>query len=74
MGKRQPLLRVVRGEPTPEEVAALVAVITARMTRDRTAAASAGATPASAWSDRTRLVRTIFPPGPGGWRASAWPR
>ncbi|MFD0773758.1 acyl-CoA carboxylase subunit epsilon, partial [Streptomonospora algeriensis] len=25
-----PLLRVVRGDPTPEEVAALVAVLTAR--------------------------------------------
>jgi hypothetical protein len=65
-----PLLRVVRGNPSPEELAALVAVIAAR---------SAGGTDAepavrSAWTDRARLVRQPLRPGPGAWKASALPR
>jgi Acyl-CoA carboxylase epsilon subunit len=63
-----PLLRVVRGEPTAEELAALVAVLAAR----------AGAEPPpeplrSAWADP---ARQLFAPrvGPGAWRRSALPR
>lgn len=71
-------LRIVRGDPSAEEVAALVAVLTARAQ----AAASArrdgasGGAPASRWADRSRLTRTPVParPGPGAWRASALPR
>ncbi len=66
-----PFLRVVRGEPTPEELAALVVVLQARAT------ATAGAGPAgpfSAWRDRSRYVRQPLRPGPGAWRASALPR
>ena len=67
---QQPLLRVVRGEPTAEELAALVAVVTAR------AAAGAGDRPRrrTAWNDPTRLVRGPVHRGPDGWRASAFPR
>ena len=67
MSDEQPLLRVVRGEPSAEELAALVAVVTAR--------ASAGGpetTPRSAWTERARLVRRCPAPGPGAWRASGW--
>jgi len=35
--------------------------------------ADAGPTRA-AWADRTRLVRTRLPHGPGAWRASGMPR
>ena len=65
-----PLLRVVRGEPTAEELAALVAVVTARAT------AGGGGGPArrTAWNDPARLVRTAVHVAPGGWRASAMPR
>lgn len=66
----RPLLRVVRGEPTPEELAALVAVLTARA-----AAPGPGQPPpVSGWTDRARLVRPAVVPSPGGWRASGWPR
>ncbi|GAB3992395.1 acyl-CoA carboxylase subunit epsilon [Nocardioides marmoraquaticus] len=62
-----PLLRVVKGDPTPEELAALVAVVAA--------AASGGEEPPaprrSEWSARHRLVRTPLQHGPGAWRASA---
>lgn len=66
MSDEQPLLRVVRGEPTAEELAALVAVVTAR------AVARPESTPNSAWTDRTRLVRRSLAPGTGAWRASGW--
>jgi hypothetical protein len=66
-----PFLRVVRGDPTPEEIAALVAVLTARA---RAASASPPAPrPRSAWSDPSRRLRGTLPHGPGAWRASALP-
>jgi len=63
----RPLLRVVRGDPTPEELAALIAVVTIR-------AAGAPAAPGdpSAWTDRARLVRRCPPAAPGAWRNSGW--
>ena len=68
-------LKVVRGEPTPEELAALVAVLAAR------AAAGGAAEPerpraVSGWTDRSRYVRTARREfgAPSGWRASALPR
>ncbi|WP_121433680.1 acyl-CoA carboxylase subunit epsilon [Actinomadura pelletieri] len=76
----QPFLQVVRGDPGPEEIAALVAVLTARA-RAAAAARNAAnrASRPSRWADRTRLVRATGadgprPRGPGAWRASALPR
>ena len=65
----RPPLRLVRGDASPEEVAAILAVLSA---------ASAGAPePArrhtGAWTSRERTVRRPLSPGPGAWRASAWP-
>lgn len=67
-------LRIVRGDASPEEVAALVAVLTARAQAHAEAAARAGAAARhrSAWSDRARLVRGPLAHGSGAWRASAW--
>ena len=68
----RPLLRVVRGEPSDEELAALTAVVLA------VAAARSEAEPSqasrSAWTDRSALVRRTPHPGPGAWRASALAR
>jgi len=65
----QPFLRVVRGDATPEEVAALVAVLgsmgPAEPERKRR-------TPE--WSAHHRKVRRTLPHGPGGWRSSGLPR
>jgi hypothetical protein len=61
-----PLLRVVKGEPTPAELAALTVVLAAlsqRRPRRRP-------TPVGAWASRADAVRTPVQPGPGGWRAS----
>jgi hypothetical protein len=66
----EPALRVVHGDATPEEIAALVAVLLARP-------GDAGVPPAaparSAWADRSRQLRRPLHPGPGAWRRSAWP-
>ncbi len=75
-----PLLRVVRGDATAEETAALVAVLVlARAAAARQARADAGRGQAngharSGWSDKSRLSQRPLPHGPGGWRASALPR
>ena len=66
-----PTLRIVKGEPTAAEVAALVAVVAASGTEPEPGAAPR---PQSVWSSRGRLVRPPQRPGPGAWRASAWPR
>jgi len=65
--QKQPLLRVVRGNPTPEELAALVAVVATR--------GSAEPDPAPVRSLWARpVLRTALPHGPGAWRASTLPR
>ena len=76
--ERQPFLRVVRGNPTAEELAALTLVLAARA---RAAAAAAAARPAastpasrSSWSAKSRLLRQTVSPGSGGWKRSALPR
>jgi hypothetical protein len=70
-GRQAPVLRVVRGDATAEEVAALVAVLTGR------AAAAPTDTPAprrSQWAAHERRMRRPVHPSPNGWRASAFPR
>jgi hypothetical protein len=64
----RPLLQVVRGEPTAEELAALIAVVTARTTT-----AALPVRPPSVWADPARKVRRPLSPGPGAWRRSARP-
>ena len=64
-----PLLRVLRGNPSPEELAALVAVLAARGGDEEPAAP-----PSSRWADRSTLLRSPLPSGPGAWRASGLPR
>ena len=70
-GDDQPLLRVVRGDATPEEIAALVAVLLAR-SADAEAPGPARSVSGS-WADRSRLLRQPLSPGPGAWRRSALP-
>jgi Acyl-CoA carboxylase epsilon subunit len=69
-GPARPALRIVKGDPTPEEIAALVAVL-ARM--------GSGAAPEppprrSEWASHHRRMRSVLNPGPGAWRASVLPR
>ncbi|CCH34893.1 acyl-CoA carboxylase subunit epsilon [Actinosynnema sp. NPDC047251] len=67
----RPYLRVVRGNPDDAELAALTAVVAGLATAGGETDAP---THRSAWSDRSRLVRSPLAHGPGAWRASALPR
>jgi hypothetical protein len=65
-----PLLRIVTPSTTPEEVAAMVAVLSAlssgdddRPRRRRTE-----------WNSPYRQVRPFYSHGPGGWRSSGLPK
>jgi Acyl-CoA carboxylase epsilon subunit len=71
----QPVLSVVSGRPTAEEVATVTAVVSAVLAaRQRAAAARAALGPApSAWLDRATLTRAPLRPGPGAWRRSGRP-
>jgi hypothetical protein len=64
------LLRVVKGDPTPEEVAALVAVVQGMAAP----VVPPPKRPRSEWSAAHRKVRASFAAGPGGWRSSGMPR
>ncbi|WP_028851163.1 acyl-CoA carboxylase subunit epsilon [Thermocrispum municipale] len=66
--EKKPFLRIVRGTPDDEELAALTAAL---------AAVAAGAQqkdepkPRSAWADPEPRLRQPLRPGPGAWQASA---
>jgi hypothetical protein len=66
----EPMFRVVSGQPTEDELAAVTVLLLA-------AAGSAGAAPSpvpqgGGWADPAYRLRRPLPPGPGAWRASAW--
>jgi Acyl-CoA carboxylase epsilon subunit len=67
----RPTLRVIRGDATPEEIAAILAVVSAR-----TAQADEPARRAlqGGWTDRTAGMRPMPSPGPGAWRSANWMR
>ena len=65
---REPLLRVVSGSPTPDELAVVVAVLSTR------GSAPAEVPAFSLWARKSRNVRPILRPGYGAWRASTMPR
>jgi Acyl-CoA carboxylase epsilon subunit len=68
-----PELVIARGNPSAEDIAAVVAVLSARATPpgSQTRRGESGRTE---WSARSRLLRQPLVRAPGGWRASALPR
>ena len=69
-----PYLRVVRGDVSAEELAALVATLTAVAAARSAAAAPARQQPAARnWNSRARLLRTPVHAAAGGWRRSSLP-
>jgi len=70
----QPFLHVVRGEASPEEIAALVATLMAvAAARSRAAEEAKPAPVPSHWNDPARRLRAPLHPAPGAWRRSALP-
>ena len=73
MAEQAPYLRVVRGNATPEELAALVATLAAASAARESADKPAAPCDVTEWNNRARLVRKPLFPSPGGWRRSALP-
>jgi hypothetical protein len=69
-----PVISVVRGQPTEEELAAVVTVLMSRAAPASGSAAAPAPGSRSRWSDRARLLREPVFAAPGAWRASALPR
>jgi hypothetical protein len=67
-------LRIVRGDPSPEELAALLAVVSARAAAAEPEGDEAAGSAGSAWADPARRLRAMPATGPGAWRRSATPR
>jgi hypothetical protein len=69
-----PYLRIVRGDANAEEIAALVATLTA-VAAARSSAADRSRQPVVTpnWNSRARLLRTPVHAAAGGWRRSALP-
>jgi hypothetical protein len=68
------MYRVVRGNPTPEELAAALAVVQARAAA--ASASSEALEELDEWADKAGNVprRALPQPGPKAWRSTYWPR
>jgi hypothetical protein len=69
-GAEEPRLRIITPNATDEEIAAIVAVVSALGSGS---AESPKKTP-STWSAAYRQTRVHYSHGPGGWRASGMPQ
>jgi hypothetical protein len=65
-------LRIERGHPEPEELAALTVVLTSRLAQAPEAVVVPA--PRSRWADPRHRLGLPPAPGRGSWRASALPR
>lgn len=62
-------IEVLRGHPSPEELAAVIAVITSMTSQDDQGLV--GGNGLSAWDHSQRMLRSPLSPGPGAWRGFA---
>ncbi|MEU6401574.1 acyl-CoA carboxylase epsilon subunit [Streptomyces sp. NPDC046985] len=66
-------IKVVRGNPTPEELAAALAVVRARAAA-ATGQPSGAPAPQDSWADPSRIAGRLVPrPGPTSWARTYWP-
>jgi hypothetical protein len=67
----RPVLRVVSGSPTAEELAVLTAIVAAASNADADAPAPSRDR-RGRWADPAAAHRRPLLAGPNGWRATAW--
>lgn len=68
-----PVISIVSGSPTEEELAAVVAVLIAATPARQPAGVRSDRPLAGGWKSYTRTLRRAHTPGPGAWRQSARP-
>ena len=61
-------VRILRGSPTPVEIAAVTAVLTAAVLEESAAADAVPSHGPSAWQRSQRVMRAPLMAGPGRWR------
>jgi hypothetical protein len=61
-------VRVLCGSPTPDEIAAVTAVLTAAVVEEASGADPVPSHGPSAWQRSTRILRAPLMAGPGQWR------
>ncbi|WP_460068811.1 acyl-CoA carboxylase epsilon subunit [Streptomyces sp. YKOK-I1] len=67
-------IKVVRGNPTPEELAAALAVVRARAAAAAATPPGGAEGPRDAWSDPSRIAgRRVPQPGQASWTRTYWP-
>lgn len=68
------MIKVVRGNPTPEELAAALAVVRARATAPLSEVRPGAPALPGQWSDPGRIARRErHVPGPRAWARTYWP-
>ena len=63
-----PAITVMAGNPTDEELAVVISLLS-RLPRTEVVQPN----PPSHWSNKAAMMRPRINPGPGAWRASAFP-
>ncbi len=69
----QAAMRVVRGTPTPEELAVVIALLQAAHSEELSLGHRVVAQPKSTWARNDRVLRSTLTPGFGQWAASYRP-
>ncbi|CAO1652944.1 acyl-CoA carboxylase subunit epsilon [Salinibacterium sp. NSLL150] len=64
-------IRIVSRNVTPEEAAAVTAVVRAALLESAELAGADETAPITAWARSQRPIRQPLTPGPGAWKASA---
>ena len=66
-------IKVIAGNPSPEELAAVVAILEAAHAEQVTESKKLAKKPASTWNRNTGMFRHDLLPGSGQWRAQYRP-
>jgi len=66
----QQVFSVLGGNPTPEELAVVIAVLQAASASAAAASGGGEVVPVSSWTRNTAQLRTPIAPGAGQWRAA----
>ena len=67
------VLKIISGNPSPEELAAVVAILEAAHAQQVTEGKKQVKKPASSWNRNTSIFRNDLTPGFGQWRAQYRP-
>lgn len=67
MSNDQPVISVVSGSPTPEELAAIITVLSAGAQNSADAPPRERKPRMGGWKSYVRTLRRDFHPGPGAW-------